>query len=289
MKATYTTIFIALTMIFLYGCSTLKSSAFKLPEQPMQKQPATTAQIIGQEKAEALAAAIDVWNREKLDTLIQENELSDPVLLVAEANLHLHEGDAEEAAKLLQEALSLVNDNQFVCTQRFIRIQAPPEQSKSGASGELILSEDKQIIISVRDSYLQKLSNAEALQIIATRTGTIPYPPTFRGTMGLCFEIIGLYTKKNYITYRFATYPVMKNDTVRGVESLRKTIAINMIIAGLLSEDTETLQSGFAVLQAIKKPDSETSFFIGLASYFLGTNEYLKHFDYKTKQLFTTL
>lgn len=266
--------------LFIVGCSTLKTGV-----KPARTKDAKT-EMVSEETARLLADAIAAWDRERLDKFLQENDPSDPVILCAEGNFELHEGNYENAVRLFLDALSFVSDRRITYTIRAVQFQPMPSVKKR-LGAEPPLAEDREILNSARQFFYGEIGNAELVRMLATRSTLIPHPPTYRSTMGLVLEIINEYSRSDLLFPRYVEYPVVGGDTAKAELALRKVININTITSALLAGDAEALRSGMEELKKLPRMDGESAFFISVAGFFLRSDDLPKFVSRNVRLLLT--
>jgi hypothetical protein len=271
---------VAVQLLFLVGCSTLGTD-FR-----SQRTSARQVEVVTEESARRLATAIASWDRQKLDDLIQNSEDADPILLCAEGNFEMHEGNYENAARLFQDALLSVEQQRVPSVYRAVPFQVSEGTKKRGTG--VSLAEDKEIVRAASQFFYGEISNAEMVRQLVSRPTPIPYPPTHRGTMGLALEIVNEHAgKTDYLVHRFASYPEFNEDSAKVRLAVRKVLAINVVTSALLAGDQDALRFGMGALKSFPKIDNETAFFIGLASFFLRSDEVPKFLSRDVRSLLT--
>lgn len=265
---------------FSIGCSTLKSGV-----KPARTKEAKT-EMVSEETVRLLAVAIEAWDREQLDKLLQKNDPADPVVLCAEGNFELREGNYENAVRQFLDALSYVSERRITYTDKPVGFELPTSVKKrSGAEPPLV--EDREILNSARQFFYGEISNTEMVRMLGTRSTIISHPPTYRSTMGLVLEIVNEYSRTDLLFPRFAEYPVAGSDTMKAELGLRKVIAINIVTSALLASDPEALRSGMEELKKLPRIDGESAFFISIAGFFLRSDDVPKFVGRNVRALLT--
>jgi len=272
---------LVLQFLLFAGCSTLKTGLRS------QRTDTRATEVVSVDRARQLALAISTWDRQKLDDLVRSDEGSDPILLCAEGNFEMREGNFSNALSLFQDAMALVDQRRIPIVSQAISFQPHDETKKRNAESPSV-AEDKEIVQSARQFFYNEISNAEMIRVLASRSGSIPYPPTYQSTMGLTLEIVGQHSGKvDYLSYRFANYPATSEDSVKASLAVRKVLAINAVTSALLTGDREALRSGIETLKGLPKADSEAAFFIGIAGFFLRTDDAPKFLNRNVRSLLT--
>ena len=238
------------TAILVGGCTTFTVA----PENSVDHAP------LG--RVEAVAAHLSDPSQD-----LDRPATDDPVVVNLQGISSLIRGDHQDAVTQFRKAFNLVKDRKYLATERELP-KLYPADPKTKSS---LRAEPNGRVAEVLKLYSTgRGSHADVLDALRERPGLLPYPPTFKSTIGLCLEAISDdIGRMEAFQPRVVSYYNPERDSSIQVTEMNTAVSTNLLIAGVLASDLGVVNEAVTLLKTITSLGRETRFVLGFGLWLL--------------------